>query len=93
MLACSSSFSSALYRLRSLRRVRIMIIAVTPESKRTMARELRIENQWICHVDFISGSLGKRGGDYTTSRLVVAHVKVHYTTLNYFNTTVHEHYV
>ena len=44
--SCSSSFSSIeLYRLRSRRSVRIMIIATMPVSNRTIASELRMENQ------------------------------------------------
>ena len=46
--SCSSSFSSLeLYRLRSRRSVRIMIMATMPVSSSTIASELRIENQWI----------------------------------------------
>lgn len=56
MMTWSSSFSTALYWLRSRLSVRIIIIAVTPESRRTIARELRMENQWICHVEGLSGS-------------------------------------
>merc|ERR1719421_2726787 len=43
----SSSFSSTeLYSARSRRRVRTMIIATIPESRKTMTSELRMENQW-----------------------------------------------
>mmetsp|Transcript_31073 Transcript_31073/g.53148 ORF Transcript_31073/g.53148 Transcript_31073/m.53148 type:complete len:208 (-) Transcript_31073:543-1166(-) len=44
----SSVASAWLYRLKSRWRVRIMIIATMPERKRTIIRELMIENQWIC---------------------------------------------
>jgi hypothetical protein len=36
-----------LYLEISLRRVRIMIIATMPDRKRTIMRELMMENQWI----------------------------------------------
>ena len=43
----SSAVSSWLYLEMSRCRVRIMIMATMPDKKRTIMRELMMENQWI----------------------------------------------
>jgi hypothetical protein len=50
--------------LKSLCRVRIIIMATMPERKSTIISELTIENQWICSSP--AGRRGREGGHELT---------------------------
>lgn len=60
---CGPALAVAARLLKSRWRVRIMIMATMPERKRTIMRELTIENQWIC-----SSPAGREAGSGWCSR-------------------------